>query len=230
MSSSHRRRRRSRSRAPVTPAISATRSGSSATAPRRLGRADGRRPRTYRILPAGLDALDVTRVEAGFIMNGVDYFSAHHCLIDARKIVALRGRPRLDGPARPRTLHRPGGLAARRSRRPAKWRLVGSRSTGTSTERSSPSYGLPPELPGGAWRDGRPGLRPQRHTLDRPGDQRRLVADPQEEPGAGLRSRPAFAGPGGASLDRDHGRVPAAGTVEATVVKTPFFDPERKRA
>jgi len=34
---------------------------------------------------AALDAMDVTRVEAGFIMNGVDYFSAHHCMIDGRK-------------------------------------------------------------------------------------------------------------------------------------------------
>ena len=40
--------------------------------------------RDYGILPAGLDALDITRVEAGFIMNGVDYFSANHCLIESR--------------------------------------------------------------------------------------------------------------------------------------------------
>lgn len=39
----------------------------------------------YGIEPAGLDALDVARVEAGFIMNDVDYFSAHHCLIESRK-------------------------------------------------------------------------------------------------------------------------------------------------
>ena len=41
--------------------------------------------KNYRILPAGLDALDVARVEAGFIMNGVDYFSANHCFIDSRQ-------------------------------------------------------------------------------------------------------------------------------------------------
>ena len=37
------------------------------------------------LLPAGLDAMDVTRIEAGFIMNGVDYYSAYHCLTDERK-------------------------------------------------------------------------------------------------------------------------------------------------
>ena len=39
----------------------------------------------YRLLPAGLDAMDVTRIEAGFVLSGVDYFNALHCLIDARK-------------------------------------------------------------------------------------------------------------------------------------------------
>jgi aminomethyltransferase len=37
------------------------------------------------IKPCGLDALDITRVEAGFIMNGVDYHSANHVMIEARK-------------------------------------------------------------------------------------------------------------------------------------------------
>jgi aminomethyltransferase len=39
----------------------------------------------HRIQPAGLDAMDVTRVEAGFIMNGVDYYSANHCFLESRK-------------------------------------------------------------------------------------------------------------------------------------------------
>lgn len=41
--------------------------------------------RHHGLMPAGLNALDVTRIEAGFIMNGVDYHSAHHCLVAARK-------------------------------------------------------------------------------------------------------------------------------------------------
>lgn len=36
-------------------------------------------------LPAGLDAMDITRIEAGYILNGVDYYNALHCLIDKRK-------------------------------------------------------------------------------------------------------------------------------------------------
>jgi len=37
------------------------------------------------ITPAGLDALDVVRIEAGFILLGVDYFSAPKVVLEARK-------------------------------------------------------------------------------------------------------------------------------------------------
>lgn len=36
-------------------------------------------------LPAGLDAMDITRIEAGYILNGIDYYNATHCLIEKRK-------------------------------------------------------------------------------------------------------------------------------------------------
>ena len=40
--------------------------------------------RPHGLQAAGLDALDMVRIEAGFIMNGVDYYSANHCLIESR--------------------------------------------------------------------------------------------------------------------------------------------------
>ena len=39
----------------------------------------------YGLMPVGLDALDMTRIEAGFVLNGVDYYTARHCIIEARK-------------------------------------------------------------------------------------------------------------------------------------------------
>jgi aminomethyltransferase len=36
----------------------------------------------YGLLPAGLDAMDMTRIEAGYILKGVDYYNANHCLIE----------------------------------------------------------------------------------------------------------------------------------------------------
>jgi aminomethyltransferase len=41
--------------------------------------------RNYDLRPAGLDALDVTRNEAGLILKDVDYYNALHALIDDRK-------------------------------------------------------------------------------------------------------------------------------------------------
>ena len=41
------------------------------------------------IEPAGLDALDITRIEAGFILLGVDYYSAPKVVLEARKSTPL---------------------------------------------------------------------------------------------------------------------------------------------
>jgi aminomethyltransferase len=39
----------------------------------------------YLLQPAGLDVLDITRIEAGLILNGVDFHNATHCLIESQK-------------------------------------------------------------------------------------------------------------------------------------------------
>jgi len=41
--------------------------------------------RPHGIEPAGLDALDMTRIEAGFVLLGVDYYSAPRVVLEARK-------------------------------------------------------------------------------------------------------------------------------------------------
>ena len=107
--------------------------------------------RAYGILPAGLTALDVTRVEAGFIMNGVDYFSAHHCLTEMRKnspyelglgwTVQLTGAA-LRGPGRPTT--REGAGFEPRLRRPRRQLGPNSKSSSPATacrRRSAPMPG-----------------------------------------------------------------------------------------
>ena len=38
-----------------------------------------------RLQPIGLNALDVTRIEAGFVLQGVDYVSSRSCVTEARK-------------------------------------------------------------------------------------------------------------------------------------------------
>jgi len=41
------------------------------------------------IEPAGLDALDVARIEAGFVLLGVDYFSSQKVVLESRKSTPL---------------------------------------------------------------------------------------------------------------------------------------------
>ncbi|MEJ2169803.1 MAG: aminomethyltransferase family protein [Desulfobacterales bacterium] len=39
----------------------------------------------FLLQPVGLDVLDITRIEAGLILNGVEFHNAEHCLIEAQK-------------------------------------------------------------------------------------------------------------------------------------------------
>ena len=53
----------------------------------------------YGILPVGILALDMARVEAGLFMLDVDYTSAGHAWIEVAEVVAVRVGTRLDGGA-----------------------------------------------------------------------------------------------------------------------------------
>jgi len=111
--------------------------------------------RNYAILPAGLDALDVARIEAGFVMNGVDYFSANHCLVEHRKSSPFELN--LDWTVRLDRAPFVGQAALKRELETGpERRFVGLVIDWDQTERLFNSYGLPPELPMSAWRDGRP--------------------------------------------------------------------------
>ena len=109
---------RSTSRAPATPAISATRSGcrrSDAVA--RVGRADGAAARPFDIKPAGMLALDVARIEAGLLLIDVDFFSSRKALIDGAEVLAVRDGPRPAGQPRQGPVHRPARAARASSAR-----------------------------------------------------------------------------------------------------------------
>ena len=180
----------------------------------------------YALLPAGLDAMDVTRIEAGFIMNGVDYYSANHCLTDERKNspyeIGLGWTEQLD--------REPfiGQAALRREKDEGSRRtLVGLDVDWAEIEAVFDRYGLPPELPAHAWRDGRP-IYDQNH--DWIGQATSGVWSPTLKKNLAL-----------AQIDSDHADVGSKvqfeitaeyhrHTVTATVTQTPFFNPPRKRS
>ncbi len=178
------------------------------------------------LLPAGLDAMDVTRVEAGFIMNGVDYFSAHHCLTERRKsspyelglgwTVALEREPFIGQAA----------LSRERERGPQR-HFVGLDLDWPELEAIFERYGLPPEVPSGAWRDGRPVYDAEGRWI---GQATSGAWSPTLKKNLALAQIDArHAEPGGElriELTAEYRRH----SVAATVVKPPFFNPPRKRA
>ena len=180
----------------------------------------------YRIQPVGLDAMDVTRIEAGYIMNGVDYFSANSCLIESRKstpyeiglgwAVDLDREPFIGQDA----------LKAEKENGSV-WATVGLVYDWKSFERLFDEFGLPPQLPGGAWRTPIPiynneGLQVGQGTS---GAWSAIL----KENLALATVESAYAKPGTilqieVTVEYERRRVPAI------VTKTTFFDPPRKKA
>lgn len=180
----------------------------------------------YGLLPAGLDALDVTRVEAGFLMNGVDYYSAHHCLIESRKStpyeLALGWTVNLDretfnGQAALRAEHAVGRRRA----------FVGLVLDWDEFEAHFARRGLPPEVPPGAWRTPVP-------VYDRDGKQIGQATSGAWSPilkqNLALATVQGGYGKPGTELRIEITVEYERKRVRATVAKKPFFDPDRKRA
>lgn len=182
--------------------------------------------RDYRIQPVGLDAMDVTRIEAGYIMNGVDYFSANTCLIESRKStpyeIGLGWAVDLD---RDPFIGQDALKAEKENG--SVWATVGLVYDWKSFERLFDKFGLPPQLPGGAWRTAIPiynneGLQVGQGTS---GAWSAIL----KENLALATVESAYAKPGTimqieVTVEYERRRVPVI------VTKTPFFDPPRKKA
>jgi len=182
--------------------------------------------RDYRIQPVGLDAMDVTRIEAGYIMNGVDYFSANTCVIESRKsspyeiglgwTVDLDRDPFIGQDA----------LKAEKANG-STWATVGLVYDWPAFERLFAEFGLPPELPGGAWRTPIPVYNQKGAQVGQgtSGAWSAILKDNL----ALATVKSAYAEPGTVlqievTVEYERRRVPAI------VTKTPFFDPPRKKA
>ena len=112
----------------------------------------------HALRPIGLDALDVCRVEAGFILKNVDYYNALHALVESRTSspyeLALGWTVDLE--RKPFS----GQDALRREKdRGSSWAFVGLEVNWNETERLYLRCGLPPQLPRKAWRTSVPVYR-----------------------------------------------------------------------
>jgi aminomethyltransferase len=180
----------------------------------------------YGMLPAGLDALDVARIEAGFIMNGVDYFGAHHCLTEERKSspyeLGLGWTVQLDRDAFV------GRDALRREKESGPRRtFVGLDIDWAELEEVFAGYGLPPELPVCAWRDGRPVYDLDNRWL---GQATSGAWSPTLKKNLSLAQIDSAAAGEGSEVKVEVTAEYRRHTVAARIVPTPFFNPPRKRA
>ncbi len=184
--------------------------------------------RPHGITAAGLDALDVSRIEAGFILLGVDYFSAPKMVLEARKStpteIGLGWLVDFERPRFPNFVGR-AALEAEKKRGSA-WAFVGLEVAWEALEALYESFSLPPNLPATARRDGLP-------VYDEDGKQVGKVTSHTWSPilkkYIALTSVHAEHAAPGTVLQMEHTVEYERRKVPAKVVKTPFFDPERKR-
>ena len=178
----------------------------------------------YQITPAGMLALDVARIEAGLLLIEVDYVSAHRAIVESRKSSPYElGLGWTVSPDKAPFVGQKA-LRAEKQRGPA-WQLVGIEVDWDSLERLYTAEGLPPQLPAVAWRASVPIYSNGRQVGYATSGcwsplLKKYIAL------AHLESAHAIPGtPVRMEITVEHKRRQAA----ARVVKTPFFDPERKR-
>jgi aminomethyltransferase len=180
------------------------------------------------ITPCGLDALDVVRIEAGFVLGGIDYICSRQCLIEIRKSspdeCGLDWAVDLEG----RQTRFVGQEAIERERREGStWAFVGLDIDWEHLEALYAEYNLPPHLAPVACRDpvpiysadGRKQVGQVTSTTWSPLLKRYIalgqVYAPWGEVGTELRVEH--------TVDFNRRQLPCL------VVKRPFYDPPRKR-
>lgn len=111
--------------------------------------------KSYGITPVGLNALDISRIEASLILLDVDYISSKHALIENRKsspyelgldwTVKIKGNDFIGKKALELEI-----------KSPSNWKFRGIEIQWKSLEKEYKKVGLPPGLPGMAWRTSTP--------------------------------------------------------------------------
>ncbi|HEY7219887.1 MAG TPA: aminomethyltransferase family protein [Candidatus Binatia bacterium] len=179
----------------------------------------------FGIKPAGMLALDVARLEAGFILLEVDYIGAEKALIPSQRYspfeIGLAWTVDL------KKEHFVGCQALRKSTdQPWPRRMVGLEIDLSDYEYRFHQMGLPPQFPLAAWRSSVPVYREDKQV----GHATTGAWSPTLKKYIALATvERSFAMPG-AHVDIEVTIEHARKTTGATVVKTPFFDPPRKRA
>jgi aminomethyltransferase len=179
----------------------------------------------YGLLPVGMLALDVARVEAGLLLIEVDYVSSRKALVESQKSSPYElGLGWTVAREKPADFVGKAALAAEAARGPA-WRFVGLEIDWPALEAEYARVGLPPQLPTIAWRASVPLLSGGRQV----GYATSGCWSPILKNYIALAHLPAHLAQTGTELALEviveHWRR----RVPARVARLPFFDPPRKR-
>ncbi len=178
----------------------------------------------YGIEPAGLDALDVARVEAGYVLLANDYFSAKKVVLESRK-----STPHELGFGWMVDLNRNfigRDAIAAEVKRGSIWQLVGLEISWEELEALYSSFNLPPSLPVTARRDALPVYVEDGRQI---GQATSHTWSPILKKYLAIASVHRGFETLGGKLRIEHTVEYERRQVTATVAKLPFYDPERKR-
>lgn len=179
----------------------------------------------FGITPTGLHALDMARIEAGLILLDIDYISSRHAIVENRKsspyelglgwAVKLKKKDFIGKKA----------LAAEQARGP-EWEFVGIEIEWNELENHYRKVGLPPRLPGTAWRTSIPLYKGNEQV----GYATSGCWSPIMKRYIALAHVKAEYAKENTQLDFELKVEHYRKLTPARIVKTPFFDPERKRS
>ena len=182
------------------------------------------RGQRYGLLPVGIVALDIARIEAGLLMIEVDYISSHKALIESQKSspyeIGLGWAVKLNG----------ANFVGRRAlavekAQGSQWTFVGIQADWDSMEALYESFDLAPQIAGRAsrravpiYKDGEQIGKVTSHTFS-----------PMVKEYVGLGTVLSPYAHLGETVDMEVTVAYNRRHVDAKIVKTPFFNPARKR-
>ena len=179
----------------------------------------------YGIAPVGVWGMDVARIEAGLIMLDVDYFSAHHALIEAQKSSPYEINLGWAVSASKGPFNGRRALAAERARGAA-WGFAGLEVRWDSFERLFTAHRLAPHLSNVAWRVSAPVYFDGRQV----GYASSGCWSPLLKKSLALAHLRAPHFTPGTAVEMEVTVEHVRHRAQATVHKLPFYDPERKKA
>ena len=181
--------------------------------------------KSFGITPTGLHALDISRIEAGLILLDVDYISSRHAIIESRKSSPYELGLGWAVKMNKKNFIGKQSLEEEIAREP-EWKFIGIEIEWDTLENLYREVGLAPGLPTTAWRTS----TPLYYNDQQVGYATSGAWSPILKRYIALAHVKSNFAMDGTALDFEVKIEHFRKLTKAKVVKTPFFDPARKRS